>query len=404
MISEPIRVAHLVSHPIQYFAPLYRELAKREEIDLTVYFYSDGSIGEYRDPEFNREISWGIDLLSGYRSRVLPSARRGPVPAKRRCLHLDIARELIHSRYDVVWMHGYAHASTWVAALAARSTGSRLLLREEQTLLHRRPLLKRVLKDVLLRALFAQVAGLYIGKHNRAYLLRYGVSNERLFPTPYCVDNSTMQLTARELRPQRRALRRSFGINDGRPVILYCGKLIAKKDPLLLLDAFASMRGDVACWLLLVGEGPLRHMLAEFVEARGISNVVMAGFLDQTEISKAYASADVFVLPSRYDETWGLVVNEAMNFSLPVVVTDKVGCAPDLVHEGWNGYIVPAGNAASLAVALRMLVSDAERRAAFGSNSRRLVARHSVAAAADGIVAACLAGRGSIQSRAHSVG
>ena len=183
------------------------------------------------------------------------------------------------------------------------------------------------------------------------------------------------------------------------PVVLYCAKLIPKKDPLLLLDAFERVRREHDCRLLLVGDGELRQEAVDRVASRGIPDVRFAGFLNQTEIASAYAAADVFVLPSSYGETWGLVVNEAMNFSLPLVVSDKVGSAEDLVRDGWNGFIFPSGRPDDLARALGRLVADPELRRSYGERSLERVREYSVEACADGIVTACRADAGARRRR-----
>ena len=393
MTGSPVRVAHLVSHPIQYFAPLYRELARRPEIDLTVYFYSDATARAFRDPGFGREIRWDTSLLDGYRWKFCRSARGRNIPDGLGMRpHLDVVREVSSGHYDVLWVHGYNHITSWLAVAAARARGTRVLIREEQTLLHGRPWYKRAMKQVALRTLLSQVSGLYIGEQNRHYFLHYGVPRSRLFPARYCVDNDFFQQKAAELSPRRHTVRATFGIDDDAPVVLFVGKFIEKKQPLLLLEAFERVRRGHRCWLLLVGDGPLRQAAEGLIARHQIPNVRMAGFLNQTELPAAYAAADIFVLPSAFHETWGLVVNEAMNFSLPVVVSDKVGCGADLVRPGWNGFIFPHRDAQGLARAIAMLVADEESRRAYGVHSRELVAQYSIEAAADGIVAACLAG------------
>ena len=380
-----IRLAHLVSYPIHYQAPLYRELARRPEIDLTVYFYSDASVRGYQDREFGREVRWDTPLLDGYRSRFLPSsvrsAEQGPYGLGP---HWDVLREVLTDGYEAVWLHGYAHANAWLGSLGGALSGKRVLIREEQTLLHDRPAHKAVLKEVALRALFAQVYGLYIGEQNRRYFLRYGMPETRLFPARYCVDNAYFRRRAEELAPRRDELRARFGIEDDVPVILFAAKLIPKKAPLVLVEAFRRLRERVPCALLLVGEGELRPE----VEAAAGPDVHLAGFLNQSELPEAYAAADIFCLPSVLHETWGLVVNEALNFGLPVVVSDKVGCAADLVRPGRNGYVVPAGDPAALAGALEELVRDESLRRELGGRGRELVSEYSIEACADGIEAA----------------
>jgi len=385
-----VRVAHLVSHPIHYQAPLYRDLASRPEIDLTVYFYSDASARGYRDREFGHEVQWDTPLLDGYRSRFLPSAARTGIQSRYgQRPNWDVLAEVVSDGYDALWVHGYAHANAWLGAAGAALRGTRVLIREEQTLLHGRPWYVRALKDTALRALFARAYGLYIGKENRRYFLRYGLPEERLFPARYCVDNDYFRGRADELRPRRQELRARFGIDDDVPIVLYVAKLIPKKAPLVLLEAFRRVRERHRCALLLVGEGELRPA----IEAAAGPDVHLAGFLNQSELPEAYVAADVFCLPSVMHETWGLVVNEALNFGLPVVVSDKVGCAPDLVRQGWNGLVVPAGEPGPLAQGLEQLVVDEERRSTFGARGAELVRQYSIQACADGIVAACLATR-----------
>jgi glycosyltransferase involved in cell wall biosynthesis len=383
-----MRIAHLVSHPIHYQAPLYRELASRPEVDLTVYFYSDASVRGYRDREFGHEVQWDTPLLDGYRSRFLPSAARTGIQSRYgQRPNWDVLGEVLSDGYEALWIHGYAHANAWLATGGAAVRGPRVLIREEQTLLHDRPWYVRALKETALRALFARTYGLYIGEQNRRYFLHYGLDSERLFPARYCVDNEYFRRRAEELRPRRDELRARFGIEGDIPVVLYVAKLIPKKAPLVLLEAFRRLRERHRCALLFVGEGELRPA----IEAAAGPDVHLAGFLNQSELPEAYVAADVFCLPSVLHETWGLVVNEALNFGLPVVVTDKVGCAADLVRPGWNGFVVSAGEPGPLAEALGELVADDDLRAACGARGAELVREYSIAACADGIVDACRA-------------
>lgn len=385
-----VRVAHLVSHPVQYYAPLYRELAARGEIDLTVYFYSAATVREFYDPGFGRTVRWDTALLDGYRARFCPSAAQARVGAGwRRRPNWDIVREVAAGGYEVVWLHGYNHPTSLLAAAAARMAGATLLIRDDQTLLHPRPWWKRAAKTAVLRALFSQAIGLYVGAQNRRYLAHYGIPPHRLVAAPHCVDNRTFQARAAALRPQRRAVRAAFGVTDDAPVVLFSGKLIEKKQPLLLVEAYARVRRERPCWLLLAGDGAERAAIAELVERRRLSGVILAGFLNQSELPAAYAAADLLVLPSAWDETWGLVVNEALNFALPVVVSDKVGCAEDLVRPGWNGFVVRPGDVDALAQAIGVLVAEPAARTELGARGRGLVDAYSVERCADGIVEAC---------------
>jgi len=387
-----MRVAHLSSHPVQYFAPLYKELERSHYIEHVVYYYSDCSLKQFRDDGFSKDIVWDIPLLEGYKAKFCPSSKNKKICDKFiQMPNLDIIRETAFGRYDVIWIHGYAHPNAWLVAIASFLSGTKVLIREEQTLLDGRPWHKLVLKSIMLRLLFKFTYGLYIGENNRQYFEHYGMRSSRLFPSRYCVDNDFFRKKAEEMAPLKKDIRSGFGISDDSPVILFAGKFIEKKQPLLLIEAFARLRREMPCWLLFAGDGPLREAMEDWIYRQNVPGVVFSGFLNQTEIPRAYAAADIFVLPSGYMETWGLVVNEAMNFSLPVVVTDKVGCAADLVRDGWNGYVVNHRSVDALKSALERLICDPGLRKNFGRRSLELVSGYSIRSCADEIVAACFA-------------
>jgi glycosyltransferase involved in cell wall biosynthesis len=388
-----LRVAHLVSHPVQYLAPIYREISKSQEIDFTVYFYSDSSLGKHFDAEFGREFEWSTPLLGGYKYRFLPSSKGKPTGKIFEWPNWDLLQEVMRENYDVVWINSYIGTNACIARIAAFVAGVPVFFRDDTNLLTPRPLWKRILKNILLRNFLRGTWALCVGEENRRYWKFYGIPAERLFFSPHCVDNDFWSSKARELAPTRRQIRQSFGIDDDSPVILFCGKFIPKKQPLKLLAAFSMVRKEMPCWLLMVGDGQLRAEVEEQIRGGGIENTVLPGFLNQNELPLAYTAADIFVLPSAFHETWGLVTNEAMNFSLPVVVSDQVGCGKDLVKEGWNGYTFAHDDETQLAYFLKRLVQDAAAREEFGRNSAKLVADYSVAICSTAIVrAVCAAG------------
>lgn len=380
--AAPIRLLHVAHHPVQYFAPLYRELACRAQVDLTVVFASDIGARDYVDPGFCQQVRWDVPVTFGYRHRFLPGsrARRG----------LAAAGAVLVGRWDAVWIHGYSSPGAWLVVAACLLRRVPAFIRDEATLLDPRPRGRRLVKALALPVLFRLVRGLCIGRENRRFFERYGLAGNRLFLARYSVDNVFFRREAAALAPGRAALRRSFGLRPDLPVVLFSGKLVPKKDPLLLVRAFADVRRRSACSLLLAGDGPLRPAIEELVQREAIPDVRIAGFLNQSELPRAYAAADVAVLPSAERETWGLAVNEAMNFGLPVVVSDRVGCAADLIFDGENGLVVPNGSVPGLAAALETLVTDLPRCRRMGERAREIVAAYDVCDTADDIVAAVL--------------
>ena len=375
---RPYRLAVLFSHPIQYFGPMLREIATRPEMDLTVYFCSDRGITEQMDPGFGTTFKWDVPLLEGYRYQFLHR------PA------LEIAQELRRHRYEVLLITGYTSLASWSAFCAAYLLGIPVLLRGDSHLLDQKPWHKRLLKKIVLTLLLKKLAGaLYVGTSNRRSYEFFGVEAQRLFFAPHAVNNAFFRAQAEKLRPEEKQIRRQFGIMDGRPLILFCGKLIPKKQPLRLLEAFSVVRKLIPCALLYVGDGPLRQDLLAAIERADVPDVYVTGFLNQSKISQAYVASDVLVLPSSRDETWGLVINEAMNFGRPVVASDKVGGGHDLIAHGENGYVVPAGDTEALSACLMELVRDPMKRESFGSRSVEIIEKWNYDAVAEGLVSAC---------------
>jgi len=210
-----------------------------------------------------------------------------------------------------------------------------------------------------------------------------------LFFAPYAVDNKRFIEARKSLSKNRKLLRKELRIDEKDIVILFVGKLIYKKHPFDLLRAYELLnmgksdlpninvnvrRSDFQKFnLIFVGDGILRPELENYVKEYNLKNVHFTGFKNQTEIPKYYALSDIFVLPSGAGETWGLVVNEAMCFGLPIIASDVVGCGPDLVKHGENGYIYPVGNIEKLTDYLEDLIKNPEKRKSFGKKSFEII-------------------------------
>jgi glycosyltransferase involved in cell wall biosynthesis len=389
--NPPIRLAAVASAPVFYQIPLYRKLAADPRLDLTVFFASSGGVRPYNASFGDRAIRWDIDLMGGYSHRFLKAADSNEVQDGFFALRdWDIVSEIRRGHFDAVWVHGFSYFTHVLAIVTALTQRLPVLLRDEQTLLHERPWPKRWIRTLVLRALFRQVHALAIGTNNRAYFRAYGVSDDRLFFAPYCVDNDSFQAEARRLKEKRSTIRAHFGIPpDAGPVVLFVAKLTPKKQPIVALEAFARVRAKRRCALLVVGDGELREELHRRIEQREIEDVYFAGFLNRSQISEAYAVADLLLLPSSLHETWGLVVNEAMNFSLPAIVSDKVGCATDLVHPGENGLIVRSDDVQGFASGIESVLRDSRKRGEFGARSLQIINSWNYELAREGIREAC---------------
>lgn len=368
--TQPIRLAILVTHPIQYFSPLYRYLAQQPDIDLTVFYRScAGAISTF-DPGFNREITWDVPLLDGYRHEFLPALGGSDRVSLYRPFTYGIATRLWRGRFDVLWVHGYAPWINWVAMLAARAAGTAVLVRDEATPIS---LARSPVKSSLKRLFFALLGRicdgfLAISTLNRRYYLENGIPADRIFLVPYTVDNAYFAELARAAAPRRDELRAELGLEPGRPVVLYASKFQRRKRAGDLLAAFATAMGRARpgqnAYLLFVGDGEMRGELESVARPLG-DRVRFLGFRNQSGLPRFFDLCDVFVLPSEH-EPFGLIVNEVMAAGRAVIVSDQVGCGPDLVENGVNGYVYPVGHVESLAKALEAVLWSPDRSKAMG--------------------------------------
>lgn len=367
--GRPVRLGVLATHPIQYHAPLYRALTRRGRVDLDVAFLSTAGLRPYRDPGFGVDVSWDVDLVGGFRHRFLSQ------DAGQRLTPRLAARLGAWVRgCDVIVVHGYRSPAMLAAAAAARATGVPYLARAEARPAGAATGWRGAARDAVAHAWVRGCAGaLPIGSANRAFYDRFGAP--RQFFAPYSVDNDRFAAGAAIARADRAARLTALGLPTDRPVVVLAAKLIEHKRPLDVVDAVRALGGQVS--LLVIGDGPLGGAVRA---ACAHLPAACVGFVNQVEIPAMYGLGDILALPSSH-EPWGLVVNEAMAGGLLPVVSDSVGCAPDLV-EG-VGHVFPTGDVRALASCLTQAAAEvsAPGRA---ERVRARVDRHSIDATARG--------------------
>ena len=385
------RLAVVASHPVQYYAPWFRLLADTPGLDVRVYYLWDFGVdrggGKKTDAGFGVGVAWDLPLLEGYEHEFVPNAARDP--GTHRFAGLDnptLGRRLAAFAPDAVLVFGYAYKTLQRLIWLDRPRGAPLLFRgDSHDLAGRGASLKERLKRRLTAATFGRFDGfLAVGKANAEYFRARGVPGGRIAFAPHCVDNA--RFAAAGTREAGAALRAELGLPADAAVALFAGKFEPKKDPVGVVRAFRT--ADVPnSALLLVGAGALGD--AARAAAGGDERVRFLGFRNQTAMPAAYAAADLLVLPSvGRSETWGLCVNEAFACGTPAIVSDRVGCGPDLVDGRDTGAVVPAGDTPALAAALRSALSDRETLRRWGANAREVVAGYSYEAARNGLLTA----------------
>jgi glycosyltransferase involved in cell wall biosynthesis len=368
-MTEPKhRLAVLLTHPVQYFKPIFTGLAADPLIDLLVVFGCDHGTIASLDPDFGVAFAWDSAPTEGFPHIILShdplEALSRPRPAL--ALARRACRAITAWRPDAVLIFSYSPLFITASSLLLAQRGMRLWLRAETTdQALDRPAWKETVRSLALRRFYRRFAHVFpIGSLSEAHYQRLGVEPQRRSTALYAVDWEFFAAQVRHWSPQRQALRRALGLPPDALALLFVGKISPAKDPLLMAAALERLRQDpatAALWtrlhLVVVGDGVLRSELEQALHSALPGRAHPMGFQNQGNLGRFYALADVLLLPSRQGETWGLVVNEALQFGCGVICSDRVGSAADLVAGRPWGRVHAAGDAGALAAAIASLAS-----------------------------------------------
>jgi glycosyltransferase involved in cell wall biosynthesis len=397
MSAKPL-LGYVVSHPIQYQAPLFRVLAKSKTVDFVALFGCQFGLEPSFDPAFGKAVDFGIALLEGYQFSFLPQGAHRPDVDRFWGLRFRYGRGFREPIPDVLVLHGWRTAMMWQAAVRCRLGSIPYFLRAEtpawsgpesssasQSL---QGAVKKHIRRTALRALIGQASGLLaLGTANERFYSQMGASASKMVRVPYVVDNAAVASCASAGRASRCSLRAGLGIGVDDVVLVGVGKLIPRKRTLDIVDVLRRLPDNVH--LVWIGSGEMEETVRSESSRLGVSQRVhLLGFLSSPDTWRMLGAADVFVCPSEA-EPWGLVINEAVVAGLPVLATDQCGAAENLVLPKQTGEILPTADLAAWESALRqwsgrILAGDRGDIAAM----RRLAEVHSIETAAGALESA----------------
>jgi glycosyltransferase involved in cell wall biosynthesis len=376
-----MRLAVVTTHPIQYYAPVFKLLAKRIELKV-FYTWGETSLIKH-DPGFNRTISWDIDLLAGYNYQWLNNTATNPGSHHfKGIVNPDIIDQVQEWAPDTLLVYGWAYSSH-LNVIRYFKGKIPLLFRGDSTLIDEKVGLKNLFRQIYLKWVYRHIDyALYTGTQNKAYFKKYGLREEQLIFAPHAIDNDRFALPLAE---EVCNLKQTLGITDNDLLILFAGKFEEKKAPLSLLTAFINL-GATNSHLLFVGNGNLESLLK--LQAAEYPNIHFMDFQNQTGMPVIYQACDIFCLPSNGPgESWGLAVNEAMACGKTILVSNKTGCAVDLVKNDINGYIHLAGITVDLEQKLGFLINKGKKQLLkMGENSKQIIKDWSFAAQVNSII------------------
>jgi glycosyltransferase involved in cell wall biosynthesis len=375
------RVAVLATHPIQYQSQWFRRLAAHPALHLRVYFCHRARPDQQAEAGFNVPFDWDVPLLEGFEHHFLENVAREPTIASFRGLDSpEIGFIIRRERFDAVVLLGWSHKSAWQAAWACRRNGTPVLVRGDSHLRTRRSPTKRAAKRLIHGTFIPRFdACLAVGAWSEQYFRHYGA--RRVFTVPHSIDRGVFGHRA----PDREsACLENLGLPSESTVFVLAAKLADAKRPMDFVRAVErAARDGTQLSGLIIGDGPSRRELEEYVRTRDLP-VRFAGFVNQSRMASMYRLGDVLVVPS--SETWGIVVNEAMSCGLPCIVSDAVGCNPDLISAGVTGHTFPLGDIPALAALLKEYAGKRCSLPTMGADARRMESAFADGPSVDGFL------------------
>lgn len=372
------RLAIITTHPIQYYAPLFKRLA---DVCLLKVFYTWGeqSLKKY-DPGFQQNIEWNIPLLEGYDFEFLQNSSSKPGTHHfNGIINPQGVSRVTNFTPDAILVFGWANHSH-LKIMRHFKGKVPVWFRGDSTLLDNVSFIKNICRTIALKLIYRYVdIAFYVGSSNKKYFLKYGFKEQQLTFAPHSVENDRFDVDRSD---ESAELRKRLRVDVGDILILFAGKFEDKKDPFLLLTAFKALHIK-GVHLLFVGSGDLEENLK--ANTSGSDNIHFLNFHNQRQMPGLYHACDLFCLPSKGPgETWGLAVNEAMAAGKAVLVSDKVGCAFDLVKPGVNGEIFKSGNSTDLLSKLDYLIKSNQLRL-LGENSKKIIGNWTLDDTVEGI-------------------
>ena len=397
------KLAIITTHPIQYYAPVFKLLAQK--IQLRVFYtLGEQSVSQY-DHGFGQQIEWDIPLLAGYDYQFLENISKNPGTHHfNGIINPGICEAVQDFKPEAILIYGWAWKSH-LNALRFFKGKAPVYFRGDSTLLDQQKSFRRLLRKYFLKWIYNHIdKAFYVGTANKAYFKHFGLKENQLLFAPHAVDNDRF---GKENITDNQTLRTQLHIKSDEILILFAGKFESKKNPELLLNAFIDL--DLKkTHLLFVGNGVLEENLKRKVEELGVSGEGLAekvkfeyaqdnsninselkverweesvkkrihfmDFQNQSQMPMVYQACDLFCLPSKGPgETWGLAVNEAMAAGKAVLVSDKVGCAADLVNPGVNGQVFTSGDLTDLKQKLKVLTENKTKLAQMGLASQEMI-------------------------------
>jgi len=377
-----VKLAIVTTHPIQYNDPWFKMLAAKVQLKV-FYTWEQSSTGLKFDPGFKRVIKWDIPLLEGYDYTFVKNISVDPGTHHfKGIINPTLIQEIEQWHPDAILVFGWSFHSH-IRCLRHFHKKIPVLFRGDSTLLQEKRGIKKILRRIFLMWVYRNVDyALYVGSNNKDYFLAHGLSNDQLVFAPHAIDNSRFSREPENIE-KAKSWRKQLGIQEDDFVVLYAGKLESSKNPHFIIE-LGKLISEKNIKFLIVGNGEQESSIKEKV--KGDERFVFLDFQNQLQMPIVYNMGNVFILTAFGPETWGLAVNEAMACRLPVIVSNKIGCAVDLVPNKKNGIIINPSDTQSCSELILKLSRDKKAAKEMGESSWQIIQEFSFENIVDSIV------------------
>lgn len=378
------KLAIITTHPIQYYAPVFKHITKRGINCKVFYTWGKGGLQGKYDPNFGKTIEWDIPLLEGYEYEFCENSATKPGSHHfKGILNPNLIASINSYGATHILVFGWNFHSH-LKVLHHFKGKLPILFRGDSTLLDAISLHKKILRKLVLSWVYKHVdIALYVGEANKQYYQYCGLKEQQLVFAPHAIDNQRFAALNDTQAAFIKATHTQLNIAATDTVVVFCGKFQPKKNPSLLVEAFKQVAKSNA-HLILVGNGELEEQLKAM--ASNCSNIHFLPFQNQSLMPAVYRLGQIFCLPSQGPgETWGLAVNEAMACSRAVLVSNKCGCATNLVSNGVNGFVFETNDLQSLTDKLNLVLVNKDQLVEMGKASYNMIQHWSFDAIVDGV-------------------
>lgn len=369
-----MKLAIISTHPIQYYAPLFKLMAENKSMEIKVFYTWGQAKDKVLDKDFGIDRKWDIPLLDGYNYQFVQNISKQPGSHHYKgIINPTLINDIEQWQANAILIFGWNFHSH-LKALRYFKGKIPIIFRGDSTLLDEPKgfSLKKIVRRIFLTWVYKHIDyALYVGKANKAYYKAHGLKDEQLIFAPHAIDNERFATITQEHENFIQQTKQRFQIVDTDITFIFCGKFQPKKNPLLLLNTFKQIPQQ-NIHLIFVGNGELENEMKAI--AINDTRIHFLPFQNQSFMPAIYRLGDVFCLPSSGPgETWGLAVNEAMACSSAVLVSNKCGCAEDLVQNNINGFIFKSNDANDLTEKLNLLASNKTQLQQMGKNSSSVI-------------------------------